>query len=113
MHGTAMAKDKQLKSAWELTLERLREQDRAAGQAEPTKLSARQKEAIAELRRKAKAKLAELEILHAKHLASAGPEPEERQKVEERYQLDRRRVEADLESAVARVRRGEPADLSP
>jgi hypothetical protein len=100
-----------LKSSFELAMERLRAQDRAEGTEEPAPLTADQKETIAGLRRRAKAKLAELEILHAKTVASAGPEPEKLAQIEERYQIDRRRVESALESAVARVRRGESADF--
>lgn len=92
-------------------MERLRAQDRAEGHAEPKPLTAKQKEAISDVRRKAKAKLAELEILHAKNRDAAGIEPEKLAQVEERYQIDRRRVDSALESAVARVHRGESADL--
>ena len=102
-----MGKQAPLKSAYELALERLKAQDREAGVEQDRPLTAEQKQRIAELRRRAKAKLAELEILHAKNRASAGPEPEKQQELEARYQTDRRRVESSLESAIAGVRRGE------
>ena len=101
-----MSEDKPLKSAYELAMERLRAQDREAGVEDSKPLSDEQKEAIAELRRKAKARLAELEILHRKDVAAAA-DPEKLTELEERYETDRRRVESSLESGIARVRRGE------
>jgi hypothetical protein len=102
-----MSEDKPLKSAYELAMERLRAQDREAGVEDTKPLSDEQKEAIAELRRKAKARLAELEILHRKDLAAVAADPEKFTELEERYETDRRRVESSLESGIARVRRGE------
>jgi len=93
------------KSAYELAMERLSRQDREEGREQPKPLSARQKAEIAELRQKAKAKLAELEILHRKALQSL-QEPEKIKELEERYEIDRRRVDAALETDLARVRRG-------
>jgi hypothetical protein len=101
-----MAKD-ELKSAYELALERLRERDRQEGIEEAKPLTRPQKETIARLRREAEAKLAELEILHRKNLAGAGSEPERLQEIEEHYRIDRARVDSKLESEIARVRRGE------
>jgi hypothetical protein len=96
-----------LKSAFELAMERLKAKDRDEGVPEEKPLTASQKERIAELRRDAKAKLAELEILHRKNLSAAGEDPAERAKVEDNYATDRGRVESRLESAVVKVRRGE------
>jgi hypothetical protein len=101
-----MSDDTPLKSAYDLAMERLRAQDREAGVEDSKPLSKKQKEAIAELRRKARARLAELEILHRKDLATAA-DPEKLTELEERYETDRRRVASSLESGVARVRRGE------
>jgi len=47
-----------------------------------------------------------LEILHGKELAAAA-DPEALTKLEEQYEIDRRRVESSLESGIERVRRGE------
>lgn len=107
-----MAKDEPLKSAYELAMERLRAKDREAGIDEPTRLTDEQKESITELRRAAKAKLAEIEIMHAKRMAAAvAGDPEEIAKIEERLRVDRRRVESKLESDIALVKRGEtPGD---
>jgi hypothetical protein len=105
-----MSDDRPLKSAYDLAMERLRAQDREAGVEDSEPLSGEQKEAIAELRRKARARLAELEILHRKNLAAAA-DPEKLTELEERYETDRRRVESSLASGIARVRNGElPAD---
>ena len=100
-----MAKN-QLKSAYELAMERLRAQDRKTGAEKERPLTDAQKKAIAELRREATAKLAELEILHKKPLAP-GTDPEKLAEHEEHYQIDRRRVESHLESEIARVKRGQ------
>lgn len=107
-----MAKDEPLKSAYELAMERLRAKDREAGVDEPTRLTDEQKKMIAELRQTAKAKLAEIEIMHGKQMATAvASAPEEIEKIEERVRVDRGRVESKLESEIARVKRGEkPGD---
>jgi hypothetical protein len=94
-----------LKSAFELAMERLKAKDRDEGVLEEKPLTAAQKERIAEMRRDAKAKLAELEILHRKSLAAAGEDPVAVAKLEENYATDRGRVESRLESAVAKARR--------
>ena len=102
-----MPEDKPLKSAYELAMERLRAEDREAGVEEPKPLTDGQKKEIARLRQEAKAKLAELEILHRDAVTAAGDDAEKLLKVEEQHRIDRERVESRLESAVARVRRGE------
>lgn len=99
--------DKPLKSAYELAMERLKAKDREEGVEESGPLSKKQKERIAELRQEAQAKLAELEILHQKNLAGTPRDPDEVQKLEENYRTDRARVDSRLESAIARVKRGE------
>jgi Spy/CpxP family protein refolding chaperone len=107
-----MAEDEPLKSAYELAMERLRAKDREAGVEDPTPLTDEQKQTIAGLRQAAKAKLAEIEIMHRKQVAAAvTADPAEIEPIEERYQIDRRRVESKLESDIARVKRGEaPGD---
>ena len=102
-----MSEDGGLKSAYELAMERLRDQDREQGVEKTAPLTSEQKEAIAELRREAEAKLAELQILHQKNLSSAMADPQELTKLEERLEIDRRRVQSSLESGIARIRRGE------
>ncbi len=102
-----MPEDRPLKSAYELAMERLRRQDEAEGVEASKPLGDAQKERIAELRQEAKAKLAEMEILHRKDLAAAGGDPEKVRDLEEKYRIDRSRVESRLESEIAKVRRGE------
>jgi hypothetical protein len=101
-----MPEDESLKSSYELAMERLKAQDREAGIEEERPLTAKQKEEIARIRQEAKAKLAEMEILHRDALAAGGGDPEEIRKVEESYRADRDRVESRMESAIARVKRG-------
>ena len=49
-----------------------------------------------------------IEILHRKECAAA-TDPEKFKELEDRYAIDRRRVESSLETAIARVRRGQRA----
>jgi len=98
-----------IKSAYELALERLESQgiepprDRAL--AESTKQS------IAEARRITESKLAELEILHRDQLARLA-DPAAREEAEANYLRDRRRIEADGERAVDRLRNA-PSEETP
>jgi len=98
--------DAPLKSAYELAMERLKAKDREEGVEDETPLTDEQKARITEIRRDAKAKLAEMEILHRKNLAGARSDPAEAAKIEEAYAIDRSRIESRMESAVAKVRRG-------
>jgi hypothetical protein len=97
--------DDSLKSAYELAMERLKVRDAADGVEATKPLTPNQKKTIADLRGRAKAKLAELEILHGKDLAEA-TEPEKFAELEGAYRTDRTRVNSSLESAIALVRRG-------
>ena len=105
--------DKPLKSAYELAMQRLRQKDREAGVEEDAPLTAGQKAEIARLRQEAKAKLAEIEILHRDALQEAarsaasgtGGKPDDLVKIEERHRIDRERIESRLESAVAKVKK--------
>ena len=92
-----------LKSSYELAMERLRGADPNAGKEKP--LTAAQKEKIAEARRVAAARLAELEI-HFHDASRRRSDPAEQEKAEAEYQIDRQRINADLERAIAEVRRG-------
>ena len=102
---------KRLKSAYELAMERLKEQDRERGVDEAAPLSDAQKREIEDLRARTRARLAELEILHHKALTAAGGDPDRIRELEDGYRQDRARAEAALESAVARVRAGRPGRL--
>jgi hypothetical protein len=90
-----------MKSAYELALERLDSQ----GIERPREdaLSARDRELMAEIRQQAKAKLAEVEILHRDRLAGMG-DPDARRQEEEDYQLERRRIEAERDRKLAKLR---------
>ena len=100
-----MPKDKPLKSAVELAMERLAAQDERRGERHRP-LSEAQKREIAALREEARAKLAEIEIMHNKTLAAAAGDPDKLAEAEEHYRIDRERIESSLESKIARVRRG-------
>jgi hypothetical protein len=93
------------KSAWELALEKLQKQDRERGLTGPGALTDAQKKAIADVRAKYQARLAEAEILHKDRLKTA-EEAEAIAKLEEEYQIDRRRLEDQREAEIERVRRG-------
>ena len=101
-----MAKEKPLKSAYELAMARLQADDRKQGVVERKPLTRSQKKRIAELRQEARAKLAELEILRDERLAGAAGDPEKLKEEEEHYKTDRRRVESRLNSAIAEAKDG-------
>ncbi len=94
------------KSAYELAMERLRKQDRDAGRAEAAPLTDAQKKKIAEIRREAEAKLAQVEIMRQSHLHAASADADEQAKIEENTQRDRRRIESDRDEKIAGVRKG-------
>ena len=91
------------KSAYELAMERLTAQDRAAG-VEKRPLTDNQKKRIADLRQKAKARLAEFEILRDKSMADAMGDPEKLAEINEHYEIDRKRIKSRLEDNVARIK---------
>jgi hypothetical protein len=99
-----MTKEKPLKSAYDIAMERLRAKDREKGVPERKPLTAAQKKEIARLRKEAKAKLAELEIMYRKDIQSEQGDPEKLKKMEEHFEIDRGRVESALESAIAKVK---------
>ena len=101
-----MADDKppsRMKSAYELALERLASQGIEPPREEA--LSADTRERIAGVRQKTGAKLAELEILHRDALRKAH-DPVAREKSEEEYARERRRLEDERDRQIERLRRG-------
>src|SRR5262245_4786538 len=94
------------KSAYELAMERLRKQDRDAGRAEAAPLTDAQKKKIAEIRRDAEAKIAQLEIMRQSHLHAAAGDADEFAKIEENSLRDRRRIESERDGRIAKVREG-------
>lgn len=91
-----------MKSAYELALERLEKQGIERPREETFGEELREK--IADVRRKAEAKLAELEILHQDRLKTLY-EPAKRQEEEEDYLRERRRIEDDRERKIAELRK--------
>lgn len=101
-----MSDDRPLKSAYELAMERLQRQDAERGESSRA-LTDAEKKAIARCRREAKAKIAEIEIMHEQKLAGAGGDPEKIAELEEKLRIDRSRVASSTESKIARIKRGE------
>jgi hypothetical protein len=99
-----MPDDAPLKSAYELAMERLRAKDREKGIPERKPLTSSQKKRIAALRQEAKAKIAEIEIMHEKKLRSERGDPEKIEELEKHLEIDKRRVESSLESAIAKIK---------
>jgi hypothetical protein len=100
-----MSDDKQLKSAYELAMERLNKADAQAG-VEQRRLTDEQKASIAELKRFYEAKLAEQELLHQSALRKLA-DPEARAVLEEEYRRDRERLVAQRDAKLEKVRQGE------
>ncbi|HEX9670325.1 MAG TPA: hypothetical protein VGC93_12700 [Thermoanaerobaculia bacterium] len=90
-----------MKSAYELALERMEsqgiERPREAALSEDVRAQ------MAEARRQAEAKLAELEILHQNRLKSVW-EPDKRQEEEEEYVRERRRIEGERDRKLEKLR---------
>ena len=92
-----------MKSAYELALERLASQGIEPPREEALAPEVREK--VAEARRRTEAKVAELEILHRDALRK-NPDPVAREKAEEEYRRERRRLEEEGERQVDKLRRG-------
>jgi hypothetical protein len=85
-------------------MERLRAADRESGTAEAPPSPAQKKD-IAEARAVATSRLAEREILFKDAMRKMA-DPVEREKAEREYQIDRQRINDDLERAIEGIRRG-------
>jgi hypothetical protein len=98
-----MAGDKTqgMKSAYELALERLEKQGIERPREEA--LSDEARAAVAEARRQAEAKLAEIEILHRDRLKGIY-DPAKREEEEETYLLERRRIESERDRKIDNLR---------
>ncbi len=92
------------KSAYDLAMERLEAADRESGVKE-TSLSGVQKAAIAEARRVAASRLVEKEILFRDAMRKT-VDPAERDKAEDEYGIDRKRIEDDRDRAIESIRGG-------
>ena len=91
-----------MKSAYELALERLEKQ--GIDRPREENLTAEAREKMAEARRKAEARLAELEILHKDRLKTMADHAQ-RKEEEEEYVRERRRIEDERERKIAELRR--------
>lgn len=96
--------DEAPKSSYELAMERLRKKDKDEG-VDDRPVTPAQREAIAEARKVAEAKLAEREILHASALRGV-MDPESREKLELEYRRDRDRIASDRERKIEEIRKG-------
>lgn len=101
--GDAKDKATGVKSAYEVALERMAAQGIEGPREEA--LSPEVKAEIAEVRRQADAKLAELEILHQDRLRRLH-DPVSRQEEEEDYLRERRRIEGDRDRRIEDVKGG-------
>ena len=97
--------DDRLKSAYELAMERFQKKDAEAGVVQKPVTDA-QKAAIADLRSRYQAKIAELEILHRGN-TMAMVDPVAREAAEDEYRRERERLSAERERKIEAVRRGE------
>lgn len=97
-----MSSDQAPKSAYELAMARLRQQDADAGIVE-TPLTETQREAIAEIRRTCEAKIAEVQILHQSTTAGSF-DPAATAAADEELRRDIQRLRDDADRKVAKVR---------
>ena len=91
------------KSAYELALQRLEKEGIEKPREDALTTSVR--EQIREVRQRARARLAELEILHRDGMASVA-DPAERDKDEANYRAERERIESRCDREVEKLRRG-------
>jgi hypothetical protein len=96
--------DRPLKSSVELAMERLRKQDADAG-IESVPLTDAQKASIAEVRNFYRAKMAQVDVLHQSKVR-ATLNPEERQRLEAEFRVDRERLTAERDAKIEKIRRG-------
>lgn len=101
--------DDPLKSAYELAMERLEATDRESGVEAPRALSEAQKTRIGDLRAEARAHLAQAEILY-RDRRTATQDPAELAELEEHYNIDRRRIESDMEGKIEQIKAGHSAE---
>jgi hypothetical protein len=100
-----MHSDSAPKSAYELAMERLRKKDEDAGVSAQV-LTDAQREAIAEARRVAEAKVAEAQIMHRSRAAALG-DPAERAAAEDALRRDVQRIRDDCDRKIGKIRTGQ------
>jgi hypothetical protein len=96
-----------LKSAYELAMERFQKKDAEAGVVHQP-LTDAQKAAIAELRSRYQARMAELEILHRGQMAGL-MDPGAQEQAEEEYRRERGRLERERDSKIDQARSTSPS----
>ena len=104
-YNTAIVSDKPPKSAVELAMERLRQQDEESG-IKITPLTESQTAAIADARRTYEGHLAECRILHESAMRTA-LDPEARAQLEANHRRDLSRFATDRDRKIERIRKGQ------
>jgi hypothetical protein len=94
--------EERLKSAYELAMERFQKKDAEAGVVQQP-VTDEQKAAIAELRSRYQAKIAELEILHRSTMAGT-VDPAARESAEQDYRSERGRIERERDAKIEQAR---------
>jgi imidazolonepropionase-like amidohydrolase len=102
-----------VKSAYEIAMEKILKADKESGQGGPRTLTGEQKRAIAEIRSRSQARVAEAEILHRSNRAKVIEDAKALEQLEEEYQIDRRRIEDQREREIAAVRDASPKSPEP
>ena len=100
-----------LKSAYELAIEKLNRKDKESppDSTAPKKLTAQQKEKIAEIRREIESKLAEREILFKSEKRAARGDFDQIAKLEDAYRRDREHLLSRQEERVKEVKNDKTA----
>jgi hypothetical protein len=96
----------ELKSSYELALERLKRKDASSGEAAPAALTAAQKKKIAAIRKEYEAKLAEREILFAAEKSGSDGDPEKLALILDGFRRDSEFLTSRQDAAIAAVRKG-------
>src|SRR5215831_18692300 len=100
-----MSNSDDLKSAYELAMERMKKKDAEAG-VERKPLTDAQKGTIADIRSFYQAKLAELEIIHTGKLRTV-LDPAEREPREDEYRRERERLSNERDAKIEKARTSE------
>ena len=98
-----------LKSSYELAMERLKKKDADAG-VERRPVTDAQKAEIAEIRSRYEAKLAELEIIHVRDMWTIN-DPDARATADDEYRRTRERLGAERDAKINKVRDAEGGGL--
>lgn len=91
-----------MKSAYELALERMESQGIERPRSDS--LTDDERQQVADLRSRAEAKIAELEILLRQKASEPGASAEDRQQAEQEFQAERRRIEDARDAKIRKLR---------